>query len=328
MFDYEEILDNLANIEKMKGKKRRRFLRELFKDEDFMEWLFKPKAQGSTENLMAQVNDLYAALVQPKVIKSMVDMIEDVGEGKFTRSHATFLYSIANIAIESNAQNVASIADKKKSGELSNKEVSNYHKMIERYNGYISQLIRTSKRIVKRQAKEISNATNIPRFISYTALYSIPEVKYIDKFKIGYYLNNFLNTVYSEVDTYESINTRTLKWKVFFREVFGKENVVEVATFILLEGVHRIEKYKNSDTVKDVWDSLTEFALKELNEAPEILRNQMIELYIKRIDKMFANKSFDLRVDLLSISDSLFPKLSSTVSTYSDRIEDILKRGK
>ena len=35
MFDYEEILDNLANIEKMKGKKRRRFLRELFKDDDF-----------------------------------------------------------------------------------------------------------------------------------------------------------------------------------------------------------------------------------------------------------------------------------------------------
>lgn len=329
MFDYDYTIRTLMKLEKMKGKKRNRFLKNLFLDDAFVEWLFQPNQQtGSTENLMQQVNDLYAAITKPKAIRSIVDMIEDVGYRRFTRSHATFLYTLANIAIESNASNVAEVAKRRKEGKLTNKEVKDFNEKIEKYNGYISQLIRTSKQIVKRDAKNLAKETNIPRFICYNAFYSVPETKYIDRFKIGYYLNNLLNSAYADIDAYGEFDRDSIKWKPFFREVFGKDNVVEVATFILLEGVHRIDKYKNSEAVKECWDSLTEFALKELNEAPETLRTQMIELYIKRIDKMFANRTFDLRVDLLSISDKLFPKLNDTIVKYSGKIEDILTRGK
>lgn len=328
MFDYEHTIDALMKIEKMKSKKRSRFLKTLFLDEDFTEWLFQPKQQGSMANLMTQVNDLYSALVKPKVIKSINDMIEDVGYREFNRSHATFLYTLANIAIESNAKSVAEVNVQKKQGKLSSSEVKDFNAKVEKYNLYISQLIRTSTQIVKRDAKRLSNETNLPRFMCYTAYYSVPETKYIDKFKIGYYLNNLLNSAYSDIDAYGEFNRTGVKWRTFFKEIFGKDNVVEVATFVLLEGVHRIDKYKNSDEVRACWDSLTEFALKELNDAPDTLRNQMLEIYIKRIDKMFANKTFDLRVDLLSISEVLFPKLNSTIGGYAGKIQDILSRGK
>lgn len=329
MFDYDYTLESLSKIDGMKNKKRVKFLKNLFLDEEFVKWLFQPNQQAtSSQNLMTQVNDLYAVLTKPKVIKAINEMIEEVGYEEFNRSHATFIYTLANIAIESNAANVNEAARRKKEGSLNNKEVKDFNENIEKYNKYISELVRSAKQIVKKDAKNLSKDTNIPKFICYTAFYSVPQSKYIDKFKIGYYLNNLLNSVYADVSTYNEFDRKIIKWRPFFKEIFGKDNVVEAATFILLEGVHRIDKYKNSDAVKDCWDSLTEFALQELNDAPDSLRSQMLELYIKRIDKMFANKSFDLRVDLLSINDTIFPKLNTTINRYSDKISDILKRGK
>jgi hypothetical protein len=102
---------------------------------------------------------------------------------------------------------------------------------------------------------------------------------------------------------------------------------VDVATFVLLEGVHRIDKYRNSEDVRECWDSLTTFALKELNDSPEQVRQQMIELYIKRIDRMFSNKAFDLRVNLTDLDEDSFPKLVKTVDKYADKIVSILSRG-
>ena len=80
--------------------------------------------------------------------------------------------------------------------------------------------------------------------------------------------------------------------------------------------------------MRECWDSLTTFALKELNDAPDQIRNQMIELYIKRIDKMFSSKSYDLRVNLLKIDDFSFPKLVDTIDKYADKITAIVSRGK
>ena len=52
----------------------------------------------------------------------------------------------------------------------------------------------------------------------------------------------------------------------------------------------------------------------------------MVELYIKRIDKMFANGSFDLRANLLTLSKELFPSLTKIVDRYSDKIQAIVER--
>lgn len=324
MFDYDYVLRTLEDFEEMKEKKRIKFLRNLFYDETFIEWLFQPKPEPTLDEKMSA---LYHRLTRPRVIRTLIEMIEDTGYNKFNRSHATFLYSICNVAISSNNERVIEVENQRKNGELTNKEVQNINAKLEKYSQFTASLMKATNKIVKRDAKELSRECNLPKYICIAALHSVPEPKYVDRFKIGYYLNTLLSTVYSEVDALGGFN-KEVRWKNFFKEIFGKENVVEAATFILLEGVHRIDKYKNSKDVKECWDSLSAFALRELNESPEQIRNQMIELYIKRIDKMFANRTFDLRVDLLSINESLFPKLAATIEKYTDRISSILTRGK
>ena len=324
MFDYERTLSTLGEFRDLSERKKYKFLKKLFYDETFMEWLFQPK---QVPNLHEMVSALYVEFTRPRTIRAIVDMIDEEGCREFTRSHATFLYSICNIAIQSNNERIEETNMKRKSGEISNKEAERLNIKMEKYSGYIADLLKTSRKIIKKNAVSLSRESRLPRYICITAMQAVPEVKYIDRFKIGYYLNNLLNNVYSEVEQLGDFSN-TVRWKPFFREIFGKDNVVEVATFILLEGVNRIDKYRNSEDVKAAWDSLTSFALGELNEAPEQIRSKMIELYIKRIDKMFSNKAYDLRVNLLSINDEYFPKLVGTIEKYADKIESILKRGK
>ena len=63
----------------------------------------------------------------------------------------------------------------------------------------------------------------------------------------------------------------------------------------------------------------------ELDKAPDNVRRQMIELYVKRIDRIFRNGSGPrLRVDLLSVP-AAFQNLAETVSHYTDRIARITR---
>lgn len=324
MFDYDRTLRTLEEFGDLSEKKRFKFLRNLFYDDTFIEWLFQPK---QVPNLNEMASALYVEFTRPKVIKAITEMVKDEGYSKFNRSHATFLYTLSNIAIQANNERAEETEKQRKAGELSNKEAQRLNEKIEKYNEYIADLLKVVRKIIKKDAVELAKESHLPKYICITAMHSVPEPQYIDRFKIGYYLNNLLNTVYSEIEQMGDFSEH-VRWRTFFKEIFGKDNVVEVATFVLLEGVHRIDKYRNSEDVKNAWDSLTSFALQELNEAPEAIRSQMIELYIKRIDKMFANKAFDLRVNLLSINDKLFPKLVETVEKYTDKIESILSRGK
>lgn len=324
MFDYDLTLENLENFNEMRAGKGQKMLKNLLFDESFIEWLFHP---APNPNINEMMNALYIRFSKPRIINALVDMIDETGYNRFTRSHATFLYTLCNIGIRANNERVLEISKQRKSDQISNKEADRLNSKVIRYNEYISELLKCAKRIVKKDGKILAHESGLPKYLCITAYHSVPDPQYIDRFKIGYYLNNLLGNVYSEVEAYGSFPS-DIRWKIFFKNIFGKENCVEVATFILLEGVHRIDRYKNSTPVKDCWDSLTTFALKELNEAPEALRTQMIELYIKRISKMFANGAFDLRVDLMSINDNVFPKLTETIMKYGSRIEEILRKGR
>lgn len=322
MFEYESALYLLQDFKRMRPKKRRKVIKALFYDEDFIKWLFQPK---KVPNLNTQVTDMYAEFTKPVVMDAMVDAIKEEGYHEFTRSHATFLFSVANIAIQGNNEMLDEISKKKKAGTLSSREIRERMDRVDDSNDTVADLLKVAKKIIKRDASKLARETRLPKYVCITALHSVPEVEYVDRYKIGFYLNNLLNSIYSDVEANGDFE-KHVRWKAFFREVFGEENVVEAATFILLEGVHRVDKYRNSDDVRECWDSLTSFALRELNDAPQKLRQQMIELYIKRIDKMFANRSFDLRVNLLDLSKRLFPELSDTVDKYSDKISEILQR--
>ena len=125
--------------------------------------------------------------------------------------------------------------------------------------------------------------------------------------------------LYKELDVDECTeDISDIDWKYFFKEIYGRENLLDVATFILLEGAHRTKDFKTK-RIRSIWDSLTAFALDALEGADAPARNQIIELYLKRIEKMFANGSFDLRVDLRNLPENDFPKLTAAVGKYADR---------
>lgn len=321
MFDYELAVDVLRDFKYMSKKKRKKILRSMFYDDDFIEWMFQPK---KVPNLNEIVTAMYTEFTKGFVMNAIVEVIEDEGPREFTRSHATLLTSIANIAIDANNEELKDIEEKRKAGDYSRREAARLVDEIKDINNIIADLLKCARKIVKKESVEISRNCRIPKYIAVTALTSIPDPKYIGKFQIGFYLNNTLNTIYSEVERNGDFEL-SVKWREFFKYIFGKDNVIEAATFVLLEGVNRVNKYKNSEDVCNCWDSLTSFALKELNDSPNQIREQMIELYIKRIEKMFLNKSFDLRVNLLDIDDYDFPKLTETVKKYADKISNILK---
>ena len=324
MFDYDKTLDILQDFNRISPKKQKKVIKSLFYDETFIEWLFQPK---KVPNLNDLVSAMYAEFTKPVVMEAMVETVKEEGYSEFTRSHATFMFSVANIAIQGNNEMLEDISKKKKNDEISSKEARRLAEKIDESNDIIASLLKVAKKIIKKTAIRLSKESRLPRYVCMTALHSIPEPKYVDRYKIGYYLNNLFNSIYSEVEENGEFE-RNVRWKVFFKEIFGKDNVIEAATFVLLEGVHRLDKYKNSEDVVECWDSLTSFALRELEDSPQQIRQQMIELYIKRIDKMFLNNSFDLRVNLLDLSGKTFPQLVDTIEKYTDKITSILSRGK
>lgn len=320
MFDHEQVIDALRDMKKMSGRKRKKVMRSILFDDEFIGWIFQPT---KVANLTEIVGDLYAELSKKKTMETIVEVVKEEGYSDFSRSHAVFFYSIANIAIEGNNDLQAEIIEMKKNGEMSTRDAKRAIAEIKESNEVITDLLKCGRKIIRRDAKRLANNSRLPRYITIAAMTSVPDYEYVDHFKIGFYLNNLFNTIYSDVNENGEFD-RGVKWKVFFREIFGKENVVEVATYILLEGVHRIDKYENSEDVHTCWDSLTSFALKELNDSPTAIRDQMMELYLKRLSKMFKNKTFDLRVNLKDIDEDLFPNLADTIGKYTDKLIGIL----
>lgn len=323
MTDIERIIEVLQDFKHLSRKKRRKFLTNLMFDKQFIKWLFQPEKSA---NLSQLVEDMYKEFVKPHTMEALIDVIEYEGYSEFNRSHATFITTICNIAIDRNNEELKAYDAAKKDADVPRMRLRGWGDKIDNSNRLIAGLLKRSRRIVKRQAAETARAARLPKYITKAAYTSIPETKYVDRFKIGFYMNNLMNTIYSDVEMNGEF-LDAVRWKVFFGDVFGKENVVECATFILLEGVHRIDKYRNSRDVMYCWDSLTDFALAELNKAPDNTREQMLELYIKRLDKMFMNKSFDLRTNLLDVPKTIWPSLWKTVQKYGSKLKEILNRG-
>jgi hypothetical protein len=319
----QEFIKGFEKLLTMKKGRRKEFLKSVFSDDDFYTFLFNPKPSPV---LGETVENFHSSVAHPKVIKWMADYVESKGIEKFNRNLATFFMTVSNIMAEANAGYVKQTREEDDNDIISNSEAEERMDKIEECNKRISRLMGIAKDIVKPKAKNLTQESRLPKYLCITALHTVPEPKFINKYKVGAHLNNLLSIIYSEVNLYGDFD-RSPNWKAFFRIVFGNENVTEVATFILLEGVHRIDQYKNSNEVKRCWDSLTQFALRELENAPDNTRQHYMDLYVKRIDRMFQSNSYDLRVNLLKLSEEVFPKLVRTIEYYYEKIKDIIERG-
>lgn len=324
MFNYEKITKKLAN-DKTGKQKTVEILEDMIYSKEFAEFLFKPKG---IPNLTDVVSKFYAAMCRPQVIKGLVNFITSEGYEEFNRTHATFFYSVASMALESNNERSTENSAKRKNGTISNREYNETNDKIEEYNKTVKKLFKCTKKIVKNPARILSEDSHIDEKLCRTACYMIPEVDDVDRYKIGKFLDSLLTEMYDQIDKNGYTISEDANWKAFFKKLFGKDNLAEVATFLLLEGHNRRDSYDTNQNVIDCWDSLTEFALQQMNSAPEAIRDQMLELYLKRISRMFSNGTYELRVNLLQLPNggSKFPQLADSIAKYSDKLKSILEK--
>lgn len=328
----DAILMKFDGFKDLSKKKRRKIVTKLFLSDDFIQMMFDPDIDnlGNKQLMKDKVSEIYTKFMSPAAIVALIDMLEHEGTQEFNPTHATFINSIVGIAIE-DIDNYASQIDMMRSeGKITRSQVEEKTKKLQAYSDDIAKLIKLMHKIVKPYVSKLQDYVDIPYVYADILLINNPSARYINKYRLGYYLNRSLMMMYEEANEH---GTRfpfdSEDWSKLFKTLYGDKNTVECATFILLEGAGRLSKYnKNKKAVTELWDSLTAFALEELDHTSDNTREHMLELYIKRVDKMVKNGAKEFRIDLTKLPDIDYPRLARTVEKYINRIRDILDRRK
>lgn len=323
---FNDLLDDYVN-KRISNETAERAILSYLQSSDFLQLLFNPPEGVERTKLQEETKAMYVYMAQRKVIKATVNVVEDEasydGYESFDRSVATFLYTVSLACITASNTFEDRIRSDLSEARITKSEAKDEMEHISNYNDMIRRLIKTTQRIVKRRAKRLAYDTNLPVEICRSAYFNVPNPKFINKYQIGFYANKVLTNIYDTADGYD-VNFDRVKWGKFFGEIFGEKNVIEVANYIMLEGMNRINDYKGSE-VKEVWNDLTKFALEVLEEAPEQIQTQMLDLYTKRVARMFDNNVYELRVDLRSLDSEEYPNLTKIIGKYADKISDIIK---
>lgn len=332
--DYK-VLDKAYNLfdnatEMASDNFRRKLIRTLT-DEEFLMAVFRPTGGPGygKEDLSAKIAQLYDAASRRKTISAISDALDDYGYGGMGRPSAVFLVTLVNLGMASIDAKATDLGRQQDHDDISNRDFNRHMERLDDFQDDLFNILKVAQKIVKGKAKNLAHDTSLPKEICMSALFSVPSPDYLDQFKIGFYLKNLLGNIYGFVNMNAEemdFDFDDVDWKLFFTAVFGKTRVPDVASLILLEGAGNIDKYKNAHYVRECWDSLTQFALKTLNHAPESVRDQMIELYLKRLNKMLADHSIDLRVDLRTIDNFRFENLADTIIKYKSKIDSVMSR--
>lgn len=323
MFNFNEFTHFLKNVSNMSSERAERILIEdYFTNKDFAGALFNP---SDSDNIAEYVSALYKVTAKPRVMKLFINAVSEYGPEKLDRWVGTYLYSVASFNLDALNASLKKTQDDFDDDKINHNQYKRQNQDADEILEITKKLNKIAGKVVKSEAKIIAKKSGLDKeFVKY-ALKTNPDPKYINSNRIGYFLNQLLNELYTELDEDKcDEDIRDIDWKYFFRSVYGKENVLDVATFVLLEGAHRTSGFK-SQNVRKIWDSLTAYALDTLENADAPSRNQMIELYLKRIEKMFANGSFDLRVDLRTIPTNDFPRLTQALEKYKERLDNAFK---
>lgn len=331
MFEYDKIVKKLEKFDELPEKKQKKTFNRIFCDEGFREWFYgvgDNKDSQPMNNTMIQ--KLFNLLARPVVVKALIEFINSQDSETFDRTSCAIAFLVIDNGIDALNKANGDVSEESKNGSLSNKELRTYKERSERYTEYMGDLLNAIKEKSGREVKEICKKCNLPKTLVYTTYFIVPGRKYVPKYKVSMYMNQILRETYKYVGSNGLENIEMIRWGSLFGPYFGSDMTTSAAVSILLEGVKRIEAYQSAeyfDDVKSVWNSLTNFALSELDNAPENVRRQMVELYIKKIDRLYRNGNGPrLRVNVLQLP-SEFNNLIGTISRYSDRIESIVKTG-
>ena len=331
MFDYDKVINKLGKFDELSEKKQKKWLRVIFCEKDFREWFYGVGDSATDQpktNVMVQ--RIMKAMARPRQLKALTALIKDSDHQEFDHTSCALAFLVAEEAIESIRSANQDKSEEYKSGSISNREAKDYKELSNKYSALISNLTEALKDKASGAVKDISRKSNLPRGLVFTTYFLVPGREYIPKYKISMYTNSILKEVYKWAGSNGLEDIDMIRWGNLFGPYFGTEMTTSAAVAVLLEGVGRINNYKDCDhfnDVRSVWNSLTVFALAELDNAPENVRRQMVELYIKRIDRISHNNHGQLprlRVNLLSVPAD-FSNLAETVLKYEDRIMSITK---
>ena len=324
---YEKAISKLEKFTELNKEKQVKLLKKILTDDEMLKWQFDP-GQNKQPYTGEMFNKLYKAMAMPAALKSYEPMLNRYGKETFTRSSIVILHTVLTYALEIHNSMIESYKNEV-SATGANKETKDMKNRVEKYAEHLDSLKGVIQKLVKPWLKSLSSDTGLSRDIIFKALMVAPEVKYIPQQRITSTTVHLLEEIYSEANISGfPAKGSSVHWKPLFKTIFGVENIPSVAVSILLEGAHHIDKYRESDNlicVRDCWDSLTKFALNELEECPDKVRSQMIELYLKKAENLINRRNgrpTDLRVNLTRLPNE-FRNVIRTVDFYKNQFDSI-----
>lgn len=327
---YEKAISKLEKFTELNKEKQVKLLKKILTDDEMLKWQFDP-GQNKQPYTGEMFNKLYKAMAMPAALKSYEPMLNRYGKETFTRSSIVILHTVLTYALEIHNSMIESYKNEV-SATGANKETKDMKNRVEKYAEHLDSLKGVIQKLVKPWLKSLSSDTGLSRDIIFKALMVAPEVKYIPQQRITSTTVHLLEEIYSEANISGfPAKGSGVHWKPLFKTIFGVENIPSVAVSILLEGAHHIDKYRESDNlicVRDCWDSLTKFALNELEECPDKVRSQMIELYLKKAENLINRRNgrpTDLRVNLTRLPNE-FRNIIRTVDFYKNQFDSIASK--
>lgn len=335
----DNFLEFLRNSKRYSDRERRKVMKKYLASPELYREIFTPE---NSVDVVEKLQEMTERISRKRALKDIASIIQDERYEKFQgsyrsdseerflafRSFVSVVYSTTNIAAAAINEDGKEYARKSSDG-ASRRELIELKDSISSHTAALEQCVEALNKLVKKEVKHLSKKTGVPKELCRIAICSTPG--FMTKAQISNYLNILLGTIYNTVDNnpqlYDRYTIDDIEWDPFFSYLYGKDNVVDVAVFITLEGVNRIEKYRH-DEVKYCWDSLTMFALDTLERCPSTIKDTMMGKYLEVISTMFANGAKDLRVNLLTLDDREYPSLVKIVGKYANKINDIVDQYK
>lgn len=275
-----------------------------------------------------QVEELVAQMCKKKALNCVIETLDEYGTSGYPRWTPVFLNTVVNNAVGIATTGMKTIEEALDKGEISKSAGRENAEVFEKIYKRAEQLNKRISKMVKSDAKRLAEESGLPREICKNLMRITPafskdaKVKrpLINKRRLNVWLPMHLSVLYENADKFAD-DIKDIDWKGYFKVNFGIDNIPDIATILLVEGVDRIKNI-DSEEVRKVWDSLTAFALSSLEKSESGTRAKMLEIYLKRVTNMFANGTRDLRVDITSLSKKDFPNLTKTIESYTDRIKE------
>lgn len=332
-FNIKIMSDFFKRIGEYDEDKAKKIIHKYLMNDDLGKVLF-----DTPEDQVKEINDqtevLITNMIKKKSMNAIIESLDEYGYSGYPRWTPVFLNTIvenaAAVAVEGAKQLDTALENGKISKSDARDKKDNFEKIYKR----AEQLDKRISKMCKHDAKKLASISGIDKEVCRLVMRTTPELSndskearkgrsLISRNRLRVWLPMQLNILYSNADKFAS-DIDDVNWKNFFKFTLGADNLPDIATILLVEGVDRIKDIDSSD-VRKVWDSLTSFALNTLEYAENGTRSKMMEMYIKRVTNMFQNGTKELRVDLTTLSSKDFPNLAKTIASYATKLKEAFR---